>query len=281
MAIPLLLSQLQGSADAQAQRLIDDYLTQHTPLLTEVLKLAEALGRSPAAEWLLTRKLPTHHPQSAVRIAQTLIKLAYLTAAEALLEEADGGYASLHRAAVHYWLGNFDSAATDAQRSYAIAKAERDLPLAIAALTLSGELYLAQHEAKRAVVTFGKALGLTEYSSDTRLTLLPLAGLGHAQHAWGYPEKASRTLHKALSRAQAHTHQLGLCRVQQALGFISKNAAAFSAACRHAEAAPHVPMWLQSHQLAQRAGIVLESALKAQKLAREVGMVQALGSADA
>lgn len=258
---------------ADAQQELDNYLVQHTLQLSDCLSLAESWGRSPLSYWFLTQRSAVATAQNAVRLSQTFIKLAYLDDALNLIEPFNDGYITLQRALINYWRGNMDQALVCAQESYSAAKAQKDVLLAIASLTLEGEALLAMNHAKQAVISFGKALGLTEYSGDERLTILPLAGLGHAQHNWGYPEKATRTLQKALSRAQIHEHQQGLCRVYQALALATEDKATYIAACHCAQAIPHLPLWIQSHLLADRQGVKLKSMPEAHKVRGEAGIL--------
>jgi hypothetical protein len=268
------LSHLHIRPIAEAQQALDDYLGQHPYKLSDCLTLAEKWGRSPLSYWLLTRRLTISTVQDAIQTAQTLIKLAYLDEAATLLNAFDDDYVTLQRGVIHYWRGDTAAALIKSQDSYRLAKVAKDAVLAIASLTLEGEVLLSSGNAKQAVIRFGKALGLTEYSSDTRLTILPLAGLGHAQHAWGYPEKAAQTLHKALSRAKAHKHQQGLCRAYQALALATDDKATHLAACHSAKAIPHLPLWIQSHLLAERQGVSLETMSEALTLRQEAGILK-------
>lgn len=268
------LSGLQLRPLADAQQELDNYLLQHTLQLDDYLSLAESWGRSPLSYWLLTQRITVSTVQDAVRLAQTFIKLAYLDDALILIEPFNDGYITLQRALINYWRGNMNQALVCAQEGYSAAKAQKDVLLAIASLTLEGEALLVIKDAKQAVISFGKALGLTEYSGDERLTILPLAGLGHAQHDWGYPEKATRTLKKALSHAQVHEHQQGLCRVYQAQALASGDEATYIAACHSAQAIPHLPLWVQSHLLADRQGVSLDTRSEAHKVREEAGILE-------
>lgn len=257
-----------SSSAAQAQQLLTAYLAQQPPL-EACLQLAKALGRCETARWLLVSALPERHPQDAVTIARALIALAYLREALALLNSAGGADAALQRALAHYWLNDYRQALSGAQHSYAQAKAARELASAIAAYTLTGEVLLAQGNAKAAAISFGRALGLCEYRSEAHLTVWPLAGLGQAQWAWGYPAKAQRTLDKALARAAGDP--LGESRALQALGLLRGEADAFAAAATKAQGL-HLPLWLASHRYAASCGITLAGTVQAQALAAELGI---------
>ena len=90
------------------------------------------------------------------------------------------------------------------------AKEERDALLSIAALVTKGEAIIDSvtfsvddSEVQAAIEVFGKALGISEFFDDEKMTILPLAGLAHAHWLWGNPRKATELAERAAARANA------------------------------------------------------------------------------
>ena len=118
--------------------------------------------------------------------------------------------------------------------------------MAIAALSGLGELRLDTGDGRRAHEAFGQALGLTEFSSDERPTVAPLAGLGHSHAQSGNREKGRTLGERALERARRHGDRVGAARSLFTLATASGNVASFEAAELSARSAPHRPLWLRA-----------------------------------
>ncbi|WP_052297184.1 hypothetical protein [Marinithermus hydrothermalis] len=80
-------------------------------------------------------------------------------------------------------------------------QAPRDRTQALAALLIQADAHLRLGEARAAVHTLARALGLQELTARA-FSALSLALLAEAQAAWGHARKARETAEKALARTQ-------------------------------------------------------------------------------
>lgn len=201
------------------------------------------LGRLPeAAEVLATERERSGSPHAALQLGRTRQARGAWAGAEEALEAALAG-----------------------------ARARRDLPLAVAALTALGEGLLARGHAREAVERLGEALGLTEWSRDARLAVAPLAGLAEAHAAWRNPAKGLELARRAHARADATGDPVLRARAALALGGLEPSPDRLREGERLAEGAPHRPLWLRL-RLA-RLGLEPDPGARAEavRAAREMG----------
>ncbi len=194
----------------------------------------------------LLEEAPALEPQAKVRLAAACIRLGRLARAAIVLAEPEDGYGALQLGNALRYLGEVERAAPQLERAYAAAKSSRDGTLALAALCAQGELALDRGEAREAVLRFGKALGLTEFTAREALTVAPLAGLAQAHLLWGNPHKARSTAEKALGRAKEAGDKVGEVRSLLSLGLVLKDEEYFAEAAELAETAPHQPLRLRA-----------------------------------
>ena len=181
------------------------------------------------------------------RVGAARIRLGELReAVDALRAEPDDAYGALQLGNALRYLGRYEEAEAQLERTWKRAKATGDGALAVAVLCAQGEGALEQGEGRRAAELFGRALGLTEFGSDERLAVAPLAGLGHAHAVWGYPAKGREVARRALERADRAHDRVGVARALLALGVASEDAAVLERAEREAQAAPHAPLRLRA-----------------------------------
>ena len=206
-----------------------------------LLWLEKALGRSesPAERaFLLTRAGAAYLRLGGLREALEILQRA--------LGEDDNPYSALQLGNVLRYLGRYEEAEARLEHAWAGAKAAGDGALAVAVLCASAEWSLDQSRGQEAAERFGRALGLTEFSSDDRLTVAPLAGLGHAHAVWGYPAKGRAVARRALERAETAHDRVGAARALLALGVAGEDAGTLERAEREAQAAPHAPLRLRA-----------------------------------
>jgi tetratricopeptide (TPR) repeat protein len=228
---------------ADAMSFDEDVQLELAHLLWEFGRLAEA---ALYLEHLAARSADEARLEREVRLAAAYLRLGRLEEAVALLkgaiERGGSGAAHLQLGSALRYRGRLEEARPRLQRAFAVAKSAGDGALAIASLAALGELELDADNPKEAVVLFGRALGLTEMSRDESLTVLPLAGLAQAHHAWGYPAKGREVAEKALRRARAHKDRLGTARALLSLGLVKREEALLAQALAEADAAPHLPL---------------------------------------
>lgn len=192
------------------------------------------------------------HGSRLVRAGRLSEALDVLKRVTATMPDADPscGYAELQLGNALRYSGDGIAAA----RSYAAAGARArqigDLGLAVAAASGSGETALSAGEPKTAAIAFGTALGLTEHSSDERLSVVPLAGLADAHQAWARergrlsaPDKAVALANRALQRARSGSvGDVALARALLASGRVEARVDRLLEAIDAARAAPHLPL---------------------------------------
>ncbi len=258
---------------ADAMAFAPDLQDEAVATLWEVGRLEEA------AQYLehlagLTFGSPGRDSRAKPRLAGAYIRLGRLREATAVLEEVleeagqGDGASLLYLGSALRYRGELDGARPYLKEAYRLAEKERDGGLAVAALFAQGELELDAGNHKDAVILFGKAYGLTEFSAGKSLSVLPLAGLGQAQGAWGYPLKGLEVAGKALRRAEQQGDKIGLARAFLAVGITGKEAGSLYRAIREADAAPHLPLTLKAFvALAEVApgSVNLEEAISAAK----------------
>ncbi len=171
------------------------------------------------------------------------VRLGQLDAALATLRRLPHHpHAKLHLAHALRFMGKLDEAEVHYRSALRAAERDRDGPLAMASLCGLGEASLERRLGKKAAEHFGRALGISEWLADERLTVLPLAGLAQAHALWGNPHKAKALVERALLRAH---EPLGTARAQLALGTIGRELAPFERGLAVLERAPHEPLRVQ------------------------------------
>ena len=225
---------------------------RHPELFAEVAGAFWEAGRLREALSWLERALfiasADERSRLLVRVGAARIRLGELREAVDALQasEPDDAYGVLQLGNALRYLGRYEAAEARLERAWELAKATGDGALAVAVLCAQGEGALDQSEGQRAAELFGRAAGLTEFGSDERLTVAPLAGLGHAHAVWGYPAKGREVARRALERAEAARDRVGTARALLALGVASEDAAVLERAEREAQAAPHAPLRLRA-----------------------------------
>ncbi len=239
--------------------------------MVATLKLAlKKLDSSP-------QELTAEKSQLLTRLGAAQLRLGHIQAALSVLYNAlkisdSGGYSALHLGNTLRYLGEWEEAKGHLSRAYNKAKAERDGALAISNLCAQGELALDMGEGQKAVELFGKAFGLTEFSSDEALSILPLAGLAHAHVLWGYPQKGQDVATKALERARAARDQAGSARALLSLGLAKQSVDILKQAEHSAKLAPHQPLRLRTLIARLKLAPDVEVQKKAVQLAKELGI---------
>ena len=215
---------------------------------------AEAALQRGALEACLARlepELPSFMDNASAARALTLCGVAHLRLGnlgraaaylQTSLDKHETGTTLVQLAHVERYLKRHPQARERLQRAEELARHERDGALMSALLVARGELELAQQRPREAVLAFGQALGLSELSPDPHLSVLPLAGLAHAQAAWGYPKKGRALAQRALARARSLNDRLGEVRARFALGVATRTAAEVEAAETLALELPHRPL---------------------------------------
>ena len=225
---------------------------RHPGLFAEVAGAFWEAGRlREALLWLeraLFRASASEHARLLARVGAARIRLGKLREAVDMLEasEPEDAYGALQLGNALRYLGRYEAAAAVLERVWEGAKATGDGALAVAVLCAQGEGALDQGKGQAAAELFGRALGLTEFSSDERLTVAPLAGLGHAHAVWGYPAKGREVARRALERAERANDSVGAARALLALGVASEDEALLERAEREAQTAPHAPLRLRA-----------------------------------
>ena len=253
---------------------------QHPALFSEVASAFVEAGRLREALWWLEKasgrsESSAERARLLTRAGAARLRLGDLRGAlevlQGALEEDDNPYSALQLGNTLRYLGRYEEAYGYLERAWVGAKAAGDGALAVAALCALGEWSLDRAEGQEAAEKFGRALGLTEFSSDDRLTVAPLAGLGHAHAVWGYPAKGQAVARRALERAEVANDRVGAARALLALGVASGDAATLERAKEEAQTAPHAPLRLRAWvaRLELRPG---EGVADALALARELEM---------
>lgn len=209
-----------------------------------------------------------HTPKASVTIRKgaCLIRLGRLADAMTLLHTAPElhtapdnelqGYVLLQLGnALRYQGANEAQQQARATLTEALEQAEtqRDGGLVIAVRTALGELALEQGHLETAIEMLGKALGLTEFFSDKRLTIAPLGALAHAHVLWKNPSKAFDLAERAVNRAQDSVDRVGTARAKFASALAAglreprqqQTAYTLAEALQAAQHAPHVPLALR------------------------------------
>ncbi len=230
-------------------------LAEHHPaLFSEVASAWSEAGRlREALSWSL-RALETaraaERASLLTRVGILRVRLGDLREAldvlRSALEESDNPYSALQLGNTLRYLGLYEEAEVYLGQAWNGAESTGDGALAVATLCALGEAALDQGEGQAAAELFGRALGLTEFSSDDRLTITPLAGLGHAHAVWGYPAKGRAVARRALERGESAHDRVGAARALLALGVASEDAAILERAEQEARVAPHAPLQLRA-----------------------------------
>jgi tetratricopeptide (TPR) repeat protein len=176
----------------------------------------------------------------AVRIRLGLFREA-LPELYDLLEATDQGYAALHLGAALRCLGDEEVAADHLTWAFERAKIARDGVLAIAALCERADLHLGVGDTRSALEGFGQALGLSEFTSDPRPSVVPLAGLARVHARAGRRGKALEQAQRARSRAR---DRIGRARSLAASAEALDQPEAYVRAAYGARLAPHLPLWI-------------------------------------
>lgn len=213
-----------------------------------------------------------------VRHAASLLRLGQLFEAQrllsALLAASGSGYAALQLGTVARYRGEYHQAREHFEAAFADATLRRDLALAIGAQTGLGDVHLDSGERRAALTAHGRALGLTEFSSDERPTVAPLAGLAQVHSLSGNRAKGRALALRALERARRHDHRVGTARAELALALASDRNEGFERAALAARVAPHLPLWLRI-RCAQPQPLPHFERGEALRAARRMGMPEA------
>lgn len=239
--------QLEAAAELAAELLVDTASTSNQVLLTSLGAIRIRLGQLP----------------DAIMVLQ-----------QAVAQPGDG-YSHLQLGNALRYLGDAAGATPRLAEALTRARSSGDGALAIAALCAQGELALDQTLPREAVEKFGQALGLTEWATDLRLSINPLAGLAQAHLGWKNPRKGAELARKALDRAQTVHDQVGQSRALLSLGLATHDLSVLATARQLAAQAPHKPLavkilrasltlawdealWLEAHSAAERCGMEAE-----------------------
>jgi tetratricopeptide (TPR) repeat protein len=210
-------------------------LACHDTLVTLQSDLARAPNLAP----------PDRREGVTIRLGAVRIRLGLLREAipglHELLTSTDQGYAALHLGAALRNLGEVDVAEAHLTRAFDQAKVVRDGVLAIAALCERSDLYLARGDTHRALEGFGQALGLSEFTSDPRPSVVPLSGLARIHARAGRRSKALEQAQRAYDRAG---DRIGRARALAATAEALDGEAGFERAAYAARVAPHLPLWV-------------------------------------
>ncbi|MDQ3458569.1 MAG: hypothetical protein M3498_04565 [Deinococcota bacterium] len=278
---------LQAHAEGQAERAdeaanralaLADAMPYEPELQSAAADLLLELGRLAEAALYLEAhlaRLPGDAAGLRTTLGTTYLRLGRLKEAVSLLQASDAKVclrSLLVLGSALRYRGHLEEARAPLTAAFRMAETGRELEAAVAALCALGELELDADNPKEAVIHFGKAFGLTEYSRSEKLSVLPLAGLAQAQGVWGYPAKGREVAGKALRRAQRQGERIGLARALLSLGLLSKETVHLHRAIAEADAAPHLPLALKAVvALAElEPGAVKLAA--AMRLARGLGM---------
>jgi tetratricopeptide (TPR) repeat protein len=178
-----------------------------------------------------------------VQLGMVQVRLGKLReAAETLRALPQHAHARLHLGHALRFMGELDEAAAQYRSALSAAERERDGPLAMASLCGLGEGLLEQRLGKEAAEHFGRALGISEWLADERLTVLPLAGLAQAHALWGNPGKAEALAVRAVQRAH---EPLAVARAHLALGAIRQDSSALDKGLAALARSPHEPLRVQ------------------------------------
>lgn len=183
------------------------------------------------------------------RLAEAVTVLAPLRKAT----EDLSGYALLQLGNAFRYQGNRAEAREVLTLALEQAEQRRDGGLVIAVRTALGEVALDEGALETAIEMLGKALGLTEFFSDKRLTVAPLGALAHAHGLWKNPSKAFDLAERAVTRAHPPVDRAGTARAKLASALAAvvreprqqQTAYTFTAAHADAADAPHVPLALR------------------------------------
>jgi tetratricopeptide (TPR) repeat protein len=220
----------------------------HVSADESTLQALLAKGRLDEAERLLMQLAaqPDRSDESmllGVQLGMVQVRLGKLReAAETLRALPHHPHARLHLGHALRLTGEQDEAAAQYRAALGAAERERDGPLAMASLCGLGEGLLEQRLGKEAAEHFGRALGISEWLADERLTVLPLAGLAQAHALWGNPGKADALAARAVQRAH---EPLAVARAQLALGAIRQDSSALELGLAALARSPHEPLRVQ------------------------------------
>lgn len=189
---------------------------------------------------------PAEALEARVDLAAALVRLGRAAEALDVLAElppagSSRGWALVHRANAERLLGRLPEATALTEEAHALASAGSDGPLAVAAFTVLGEARLDAGDARAAVFAFGRALGMTERLGEAASAPV-LAGLGHAQAAWGHRAKGAATAEKGYRRARAAGDRAAAARALLALHAATGSPAYALKALDEARAARHAPL---------------------------------------
>lgn len=197
---------------------------------------------------------------TTIRKGACLIRLGRLAEAVTVLaplrevEEVElSGYALLQLGNAFRYQGNRADAREVLTMALEQAEQRRDGGLVIAVRTALGEVALDEGALETAIEMLGKALGLTEFFSDKRLTVAPLGALAHAHGSWKNPSKAFDLAERAVTRAHPPVDRAGAARAKLASALAAvvreprqqQTAYTFAAAQMDAGNAPHIPLALR------------------------------------
>lgn len=243
---------------------------------------------------------PNHEPPSAIGLdhGSRLVRSGDLTEAVDVLRqviastpEADPrrGYAALQLGNALRYHGDVEAAARSYASARALAGQVGDLVLAIAAASGSGETAFAAGEPKAAAIAFGTALGLTENSSDERLSVVPMAGLADAHHAWarerGRPTPSAKAVtlaNRALLRARSQNPgDVAFARALLASGRVEARADRLLEAVDVARTAPHLPLAVMAELALWRLAPTEAAAASLRREAAGYGMNAVVAELDA
>ncbi len=155
------------------------------------------------------------------------------------------GWALVHLANAYRILDDLENSLKFALEAYDISSLEQDGFMAVAALTVQGEVLLEKAilegvNPKEAVIAFGKAVGISEVLGEDASAGV-LAGLGHAHAVWGSKNKALEVSEKAFKRARAAKDAANTTRALLALYATTKIGSFARNALTEARVAGHKP----------------------------------------
>ncbi len=219
------------------------------------LQFAIRLGQNSTEE-------PIHFAETKVNLGAALTRLGCMNEALEILKTIDQnlpdsfGWALLHMANAHRFLGNFLAAKEHSLAAFKIAKKESDGDLAVAAICLEAEVLLTEAKqkqtqtaepdlAKPALIAFGRALGIAEGLGDAA-SIGPLAGLCEAHALWGNKQKALELGERAYKRARVENDAVAATRALLALFATTKIQSFAQNAYAESKLANHKPFELMA-----------------------------------
>jgi len=256
----------RASLQDYAARWLEHPQLEHAPLLmSKAWQLGALETCVQVCDDVLSRQVDFNTISSTITTASIrkgacLVRLGRLTEAVTVLTplrdiEATelSGYALLQLGNAFRYQGKRADAREVLTTALEQAEQRRDGGLVIAVRTALGEVALDEGTLETAIEMLGKALGLTEFFSDKRLTVAPLGALAHAHGLWKNPSKAFDLAERAVTRAHPPVDRAGAARAKLASAFAAvvrdprqqQTAYTFAAAQMDAGSSPHIPLALR------------------------------------